>query len=64
MAVIETMLFLSKADTAAIVSLSRVPALVVMGTRDPDFPDATVEARWLGPVHNFASDANLRDAQF
>ncbi|WP_231693493.1 alpha/beta fold hydrolase [Ottowia caeni] len=39
---------LSKADTEAIVERSRVPALVVMGTRDPDFPDATAEALWLG----------------
>lgn len=42
------MVSLSKADTEAIVASSRVPALVVMGTRDPDFPDATAEARWLG----------------
>jgi pimeloyl-ACP methyl ester carboxylesterase len=41
------MLGLSKADTAAIVLQSRVPALVVMGTRDPDFPDAAAEARRL-----------------
>jgi pimeloyl-ACP methyl ester carboxylesterase len=41
------MVSLSKADTAAIVSQSRVPALVVMGSRDPDFPDAAAEARWL-----------------
>jgi pimeloyl-ACP methyl ester carboxylesterase len=41
------MIRLSKADTAAIVSHSRVPALVVMGDRDPDFPDAIAEARWL-----------------
>jgi pimeloyl-ACP methyl ester carboxylesterase len=24
-----------------------VPTLVVMGSRDPDFPDAVAEARWL-----------------
>ena len=47
MAALQAMLSLSKADTAAIVPQSRVPALVVMGTRDPDFPDATEEARWL-----------------
>lgn len=45
---LRTMVSLSKADTEAIVASSRVPALVVMGTRDPDFPDATAEARWLG----------------
>ena len=47
MAALHSMISLSKADTAAIVSQSRVPALVVMGTRDPDFPDAVVEAHWL-----------------
>ena len=45
---LRTMVGLSKADTEAIVAGSRVPALVVMGTRDPDFPDASAEARWLG----------------
>lgn len=45
---LRTMIGLSKADTEALVARSRVPALVVMGTRDPDFPDATAEARWLG----------------
>ncbi|WP_333709115.1 alpha/beta hydrolase [Tepidimonas ignava] len=48
MAALRTMVGLSKADTEAIVARSRVPALVVMGTRDPDFPDPVAEARWLG----------------
>lgn len=48
MAALRTMASLSKADTEAIVGRSRVPALVVMGTRDPDFPDPVAEARWLG----------------
>lgn len=47
---LRTMIGLSKADTAAIVARSRVPALVVMGTRDPDFPDPVAEARWLAGV--------------
>ena len=47
MAALQAMIGLSKADTAAIVPATRVPALVVMGTRDPDFADATAEARWL-----------------
>jgi pimeloyl-ACP methyl ester carboxylesterase len=52
MAALHSMLSLSKADTAALVTQSRVPALVVMGTRDPDFPDAAAEARWLaGELH-------------
>ena len=41
------MLSLSKADTAAILDQTRVPALVVMGTKDPDFTDAVEEARML-----------------
>jgi pimeloyl-ACP methyl ester carboxylesterase len=47
MAALHSMIQLSKADTAAIVPQSRVPALIVMGTRDPDFADAAAEARWL-----------------
>jgi pimeloyl-ACP methyl ester carboxylesterase len=52
MAALQAMLSLSKADTAAILSASRVPALVVMGTRDPDFPDAKAEANWLAAALN------------
>ena len=47
MAALRTMVGLSKADTAAILTQSRVPTLVVMGTRDPDFPDAAEEANRL-----------------
>ena len=47
MAALRTMIGLSKADTAALIARSRVPALVVMGSRDPDFPDAKAEAQWL-----------------
>jgi pimeloyl-ACP methyl ester carboxylesterase len=47
MAALHSMISLSKADTAAILSQSRVPALVIMGTRDSDFPDAAAEAHWL-----------------
>ena len=47
MATLEAMINLSKADTAAILSASRVPAFVLMGSRDADFPDAAAEARWL-----------------
>ncbi len=45
---LRTMVQLSKADTEALVARSRVPALVVMGTRDADFADAAAEASWLG----------------
>lgn len=48
MAALRAMVGLSKADTENIVNRCRVPALVVMGSRDPDFPDATQEAQWLG----------------
>lgn len=47
MAALQSMINLSKADTAALVPQSRVPALVVMGTRDPDFPNPAAEANWL-----------------
>lgn len=47
MAALRTMIGLSKADTAAILSLNRAPTLVVMGSRDPDFSDAAAEADWL-----------------
>lgn len=47
MAALRSMLSLSKADTASILSESNVPALVVMGTRDPDFVDPVAEAAWL-----------------
>ena len=47
MTALVAMVGLSKADTSAMVSASKVPALVVMGSRDPDFPDAGAEARRL-----------------
>lgn len=50
MAALRMMVGLSKAATASIVPRSKVPALVVMGSRDPDFPDATEEAQWLGKI--------------
>lgn len=44
---LKSMLALSKSDTAAILGQTRVPTLVVMGTKDPDFADAVEEARQL-----------------
>lgn len=44
---LRVMVGLSKSDTEAMLADCCVPALVVMGTRDPDFADAEVEARWL-----------------
>ncbi len=47
MRALATMVGLSKADTEAIVAEAKVPAFVVMGTRDIDFKDPAGEARWL-----------------
>ena len=47
MSALQAMISLSKADTAAIINRMQVRALVVMGSRDPDFPDPAQEARWL-----------------
>ena len=47
MAALRAMIGLSKRSTEAMLQHSRVPALVVMGSRDPDFPRPEVEARWL-----------------
>ena len=47
MAALRTMVGMSKADTTGILDQSRVPTLVVMGMRDPDFPDAAQEAHRL-----------------
>lgn len=44
---LRAMVRLSKADTEALLPQVRVPALVVMGSRDPDFGDAVAESRWL-----------------
>jgi pimeloyl-ACP methyl ester carboxylesterase len=44
---LRSMIGLSKADTAAILGKTKVPTLIVMGTKDPDFADASAEAREL-----------------
>ena len=44
---LRAMINLSKADTAAILEKTKVPALIVMGTKDPDFKDAAAEAHTL-----------------
>jgi len=44
---LKTMVGLSKADTEALIEGIRLPSLVVMGTRDADFPDAAQEAEFL-----------------
>jgi pimeloyl-ACP methyl ester carboxylesterase len=45
LAALQAMLRASKADVEAKLAAVRAPALVLMGTRDPDFPDPAAEAR-------------------
>jgi pimeloyl-ACP methyl ester carboxylesterase len=47
MAALEVMALLSKAPTARMLPQVKAPALLVMGTEDPDFDDPTAEAKWL-----------------
>jgi pimeloyl-ACP methyl ester carboxylesterase len=47
MAALHAMVTQSKADTAAIIDQVKVPALVVAGTADPDFDDATADCTSL-----------------
>lgn len=44
---------LPMADTAALVPLCRVPALVLIRICDPDFPEACAEAAWLTGSRDF-----------
>ncbi len=50
MTALRSMVSLPKADTAAILPQNKVPALIVMGTRDPDFVDAAAEAASLADI--------------
>ena len=50
MTALRSMVSLPKADTAAILPHNKVPALIVMGTRDPDFVDAAAEAASLADI--------------
>lgn len=56
---LRTMVALRKTQTEAIVRDTRVRALVVMGTRDPDFKHPAREARWL--AHALQAQALLID---
>ena len=47
MAALKKMFYLSKADTEAMLTKAEMPVLVVMGTKDPDFPNPRAEAEWL-----------------
>ena len=44
---LKKMFFLSKSDTEAILTKRNMPVLVVMGTKDADFPDPQAEAEWV-----------------
>lgn len=44
---LKTMAGLSKADTDAVIESIGLPSLIVMGTKDVDFPDASIEADLL-----------------
>lgn len=45
LAALQAMLRSSKADVEPLLTAVQAPALVVMGTKDPDFPDPAAEAR-------------------
>lgn len=47
LAALRGQIFASKAESASRLSRVRIPALVVFGTRDPDFSDPAAEARWI-----------------
>jgi pimeloyl-ACP methyl ester carboxylesterase len=44
---LRAMVMVSKADTAAILGTVKTPALLIVGTADPDFNDAVAEAKSL-----------------
>ncbi|WP_419806207.1 alpha/beta fold hydrolase [Terriglobus sp.] len=46
MAALKSMVFLPKSDTEAMLTKTELPVLVVMGTKDADFPDPAAEAEW------------------
>ncbi len=47
MAALKRMVYLSKADTEAMLTKTDLPVLVVMGTKDADFPNPSAEAEWV-----------------
>ena len=59
MAALRRMIDLSKADTERMLPTLRVPALIVMGSRDPDFSDPAAEAHWL--ASQLAAEALIID---
>ena len=47
LAALRRQILASKSESAARLGRVQVPALVLFGTRDPDFPDPAAEARWI-----------------
>ena len=46
MAALKSMVYLPKSDTEAMLTKTGLPVLLVMGTKDADFPDPPSEAQW------------------
>jgi pimeloyl-ACP methyl ester carboxylesterase len=46
MEALKSMISLPKTDTEAMLTKTGLPVLVVMGTKDADFPDPSAEAQW------------------
>jgi len=59
MAALRRMIDLSKADTERLLTTIRLPALIVMGSRDSDFSDPAAEAYWL--ASQLAAEALIID---
>ena len=47
MRALKSMIYLSKSDTEAMITHTAMPVLVIMGTKDADFPDPAAEAQWV-----------------
>lgn len=47
MQALKSMIYLSKSDTEAMLMNTVMPVLVIMGTKDADFPDPSAEAQWV-----------------
>lgn len=66
---LRAMLRASKAASEARLPRVKAPALVLMGSRDPDFPDPRAEAAWVGaqlkaPVHIVEGAGHYPHAEF
>lgn len=61
LAALSAMMGGSRADIAARVPAVTCPALVVMGTKDSDFPDPAAEARWIADSLGGPADIEMID---